>query len=204
MNVSLGHIVTTTVELFPSLPTVNHDCSDPDTMTLPVELVVRILSFLPFKDIVICTGVSRQFREIIDTSSTLEYILELGLCGLVDPGRGSFTTSERLLRLRQREAAWTALEWQSEWEIPVNKKYIFWEICGNLFAGTYFVPPNLNPVPPSNRSRAFNIIDLYDLESDPLAPTKQITLDMMVCDLAIDPGQDLLVLLEVPAETCVC
>lgn len=163
---------------------------------LPVELIVRILSFLPFKDLVICSGVSHQFRRIIDTSSILEYILELGLCGLVDSTQGKFTTSERLFRLRQREAAWSALDWHAERRIPVNQKYIFWELIGGLFAGTYMKTPIRNPS--FYTHRAFDTIDIFTLGSGAEAGPRHMALEQMFYDFAIDPGQDLLILLELP------
>lgn len=179
---------------------------------LPVELIVRILSFLSFKDIVICSGVSRQFREIIDTSSTLEYILELGLCGLVDSTQGSLTTSDRLFRLREREADWAALRWRSSWNIPVDKWYKFWELCGGLFVGTCYadragakdILEQLAVI--RHHIYAFNTIDIFELEPGvETGPTRQVSLENTFRDFAIDPGQDLLVLLELPLEAqCVC
>jgi F-box-like len=167
---------------------------------LPVELIVGILGYLHFKDLVICSGVSRQFRAIIDKSPCLEYILELGLCGLVDSALGTLTTAERLFRLRQREASWSALQWQSAPKIPLKQKYIFWELGGGLFVGTYRSPPGLIPMPSLRHRRAFNTIDICGLGTYDIAKAgpKQMPLEKLFYDFAIDPGQDLLILLEVP------
>ena len=169
-----------------------------DHSHLPVELIVHILSFLSFKDIVICSGVSRQFRHIIDTSSILEYALELGLCGLIDSSQANLTTSERLFRLRQREAAWSALDWEAQWKIPVNQRYIFWELIGGLFAGTYMKTSILNPYPSSHNRRAFDMLDIFRFGSRAEAGPRRMALQQVFYDFAIDPGQDLLILLEVP------
>ncbi|KAF8589154.1 hypothetical protein K439DRAFT_1629060 [Ramaria rubella] len=166
----------------------------PQYFALPVELIIRVLRFLPFKDIVICSGVSRQFREVIETSSTLEYILELGLCGLVESDPGNFTTAERLHRLREREYAWSTLTWKSSKKVPVDQKYIFWELCGGFFIGGY-IRKNTT----LRYRRGLDMIDIFDLESHAQEePAKRIQLEKTFYNFCVDPGQDLLILVDEP------
>ncbi|TDL18188.1 hypothetical protein BD410DRAFT_506428 [Rickenella mellea] len=61
--------------------------------TLPPELVVCFLSRLDWRSVVISTGVCRTWRIIIQTSTLLQYIIELGADGLIDP---SLPTSSSL------------------------------------------------------------------------------------------------------------
>lgn len=168
---------------------------------LPTEIIIRCLSFLPYKDLVVCTGVSKQFRDIIDASATLEYILELGIAGLEDAsgrvslskcGRNYHTTADLLRALREREHAWSTLSCTSSWIIPVGKRYIVWELCGPAFAGCY-----LRGSTPPLHGIAFNMIDVFDLrDRTAQGPMVSLTLDKPFYNFSIDPGQDLLIVVE--------
>lgn len=146
----------------------------------------------------ICTGVSKQLRDLIDASATLEYILELGIAGLEDVSsftsndKRNFTTSDLLRSLREREHAWSMLAWSSSWTIPVGKRYVAWELCEHIFAGCY-----LNGPTPPLHGIAFNTIDVLDLRDRSMKePVVHLILDRSFYNFSIDPGQDLLILVE--------
>jgi hypothetical protein len=104
------------------------------------------------------------------------------------------TTAERLCRLREREHAWSTLSWSLTSKTSVGRKYIFWELCGGIFAGSY-----KSPNAPLTRPRAFDLIDIFEFESQIKdGPTRSIALERRFCHFSIDPGQDLLILVEDP------
>ncbi|KAI0792771.1 hypothetical protein C8Q75DRAFT_581223 [Abortiporus biennis] len=51
---------------------------------LPVELIVRVLEELSFHELVLCRELSHYFKEVIDTSPSLQYSIQLVLCGMED------------------------------------------------------------------------------------------------------------------------
>ncbi|GJJ10464.1 hypothetical protein Clacol_004690 [Clathrus columnatus] len=166
------------------------------------HLYVSVLlyrDFLPYKDLVICTGVSKQLRDIIDASAVLEYILELGIAGLQDSShilpdnnRRKHPTSDLLRALREREYAWSTLTCNSSWTIPVNKRYVVWELCGPIFAGCYLS----GPTPPLH-GIAFNMMEVYDLrDRKSRAPFCRLVLNKSFYNFSMDAGQDLLVMVE--------
>ncbi|KAF8526532.1 hypothetical protein BU17DRAFT_82618 [Hysterangium stoloniferum] len=160
---------------------------------IPSDLVIYILSFLHFKDLTICSGVCRQFQEIIDTTASLEYVLELGLSGLADLNVYGFVKADVLRYLREREHAWSALQWRMTRNIPVGKKYAVWELCGSIFLGAY-----LREAAIPHPGTAFDAIDIFNLNDVDSGGCENggLPLERSYYNLATDPGQDLLILVE--------
>ncbi|KAF8474371.1 hypothetical protein DFH94DRAFT_126431 [Russula ochroleuca] len=76
-------------------------------LTLSPELLVQIISYLSFKDIISCEASCRHLHGVVRSSVLLKYLKEAGRTGVYDPLDAGFTFPERLERLRL---------WQKNWE----------------------------------------------------------------------------------------
>ncbi|KIJ35289.1 hypothetical protein M422DRAFT_262455 [Sphaerobolus stellatus SS14] len=161
------------------------------TLSLPTELIVRILSFLSHDDLDACTFACNELADIIEGTSSLSYILELGVTGLQDCGARDVTYPELLDILRTREHAWSTLNWRATWKIPVIEAYMFWELCGSAFFGT-----RLTGGPAPSHGVGFNTIDFYDLQEPTAVEPMQISFEKTFLNFGVDPGQNLVILLE--------
>ncbi|KAF8304903.1 hypothetical protein DL93DRAFT_413145 [Clavulina sp. PMI_390] len=81
-------------------------------LRLPEQLIFLILHYCDFKDIVRCRGVCPDWRGIIDSSKSLEYIVWLGICYLDDeyPSAVPLSSRERLALLISRKTAWESFK----------------------------------------------------------------------------------------------
>lgn len=77
---------------------------------LPVELILRILSFLNLPGLIATRSTSRLFYQIIDTSVLLQYIMSMQAYGVEDNAESTLNVAERLDRLRKHEDAWSNLK----------------------------------------------------------------------------------------------
>jgi hypothetical protein len=83
-------------------------CPFPSTqlLSLPPELLLRILSFLPARDITQCVKLCRSLWSLFRNSSTLKYIQECDLSGVEDNPDSLLSHAEKLRMLRNREHSW--------------------------------------------------------------------------------------------------
>jgi len=168
---------------------------------LPTELIERILSFLDHEDLDSCIFACDFLAEIIDNSSNLQYILELGVAGLQDCSTItplSETRPELLKTLRTREHAWAQLKWRKSWKVEVGMSYRFWEVCGSVFVGGRLI----GGIVPAY-GVGFNAIDFYRLHDEKIeaglemeAGLVHLTLERVFLNYAVDPGQDLAILVD--------
>ncbi|KAI0252569.1 hypothetical protein BJV78DRAFT_1201633 [Lactifluus subvellereus] len=79
-------------------------------LTLSPELLVQIISYLPFKDIISCQASCRHLNGVVKNSFRLKYLKEAGRTGVYDPLDAGFTFPERLERLRNWEKSWQNLD----------------------------------------------------------------------------------------------
>jgi len=75
---------------------------------IPEELLEHVLLKSDVKSIVRCRQVSRRFNDLFLNSISLQYKIELVLAGLKDGSSGGMVVSERLQALRSRSAAWAS------------------------------------------------------------------------------------------------
>ena len=97
--------------------------------SLPTELLIRLLSFLPAIDLLSAKRTDRRFHNVVTDSSYLQYLLRIEVNGVDDflPPESSIT--ERLRLLRQHENSWNRLRYnkfteKSFIENPVQRFYI--------------------------------------------------------------------------------
>ncbi|KAI9453022.1 hypothetical protein BJY52DRAFT_1189871 [Lactarius psammicola] len=79
--------------------------------SLPTELLVRLLSFLPPIDLLSAQRTSRRIHNVITDSSYLQYILRIQVNGVDDLLPPDCPISERLRLLRQHEKSWNCLQY---------------------------------------------------------------------------------------------
>jgi hypothetical protein len=79
-------------------------------LTLSPELLVQIISYLSFKNIISCEASCRHLNNIVKNSVRLKYLKEAGRTGVYDPLTPGLTFPERIEKLRQWERAWEDLD----------------------------------------------------------------------------------------------
>jgi hypothetical protein len=119
---------------------------------------------------------------MIDDSSELQYIIELGLDGMVDSGSSTLSHADRLAKLRDRRKAWSSLNWKKRSVIQIQGLCHAYELVGGVFVkasgGLHFLASWL----PSTTHEGRRI--------------QRDDLKMEARDFAIDPGQDLIIFVE--------
>lgn len=168
--------------------------------SLPVELIYKIFSLLDWRTILVCrevrttdilkvdcthvtVQVCRFFRSIAE-GDRAQYEIELAVSGMMDGPPSSFTTSDRLALLKERNAAWESLRWVESQDIPMMQGHV-WELYGGVFA----------------QSSTPDVLHFRQLPSKYRKikeKTWGVALDIHVRDFTMDPAQDLLVLIEQP------
>lgn len=119
---------------------------------------------------------------MIESSSELQYIVELGLDGMLDSGSTTLSHADRLAQLRDRRKAWSSLNWKKRFVIPMQGLCHAYELVGGVFVkasgGLHFLASWL----PSATDEGRQI--------------RRDDLKMEARDFAIDPGQDLIIFVE--------
>ncbi|KAH9026282.1 hypothetical protein EDB83DRAFT_1929011 [Lactarius deliciosus] len=101
---------------------------------LPTELVSKILEYADYKTITACRKLCRRLRDIVDTTASLRYVVELGAAGMCDGPPDTVSPAERLKRLEGSQAAWKGLAWSQPECFPYSKKIFPFPVAlsGNL------------------------------------------------------------------------
>src|SRR6266702_762128 len=79
-------------------------------LTLSPELLVQIISYISFKDIISCEVSCRHLNSVVKNSVLLKYLKEAGRTGVYDPLTPGLTFPERIEKLRRWEKAWEDLD----------------------------------------------------------------------------------------------
>jgi hypothetical protein len=113
--------------------------------------------------------------------------MKLAMCGYEDgpPSAGPLsTTSERLQRLQVHIDAWRHLDWAEERiKLPRGRSH-------NLLGGIYASVGKENPF-------SLNLLELPSrVRGTPLRPWTFADVGFSINDFSMDPGQDLLILVE--------
>ncbi|KAH9957069.1 hypothetical protein BGW80DRAFT_231510 [Lactifluus volemus] len=82
----------------------------PRLLSLSPKLLVQIVSYLPFKDIISCEASCRHLNGVVKNSFLLKYLKEAGRTGVYDPIDPGFTVPERLEKLHSWEKSWENLD----------------------------------------------------------------------------------------------
>ncbi|KAG0695906.1 hypothetical protein DFH29DRAFT_246964 [Suillus ampliporus] len=96
-------------------------------LSLPEELRLHTLNFLPSQDILRCTSVCKDLRKTYLSSSSLQYIVELGGQGLLPIPKPDDSTpmDERLRVLRDKAHAWWKFDIDSFETFPLPESIAY-------------------------------------------------------------------------------
>ena len=149
-------------------------------MQLPSETWEAVFRELDCYSLLRCRQVCKCFSRIVDTSSALQYLVELAAAGLQQIPSPDSSVS-LLNTLKDHQSAWRNLQWQSTAEISLDD-VCTWELAGDILA-----------YQKRDNTLVFNQLPAYYRGQ---LPEKQwsLALDLPVSDFTIDPSQDLLVL----------
>ncbi|KAJ7667391.1 hypothetical protein B0H17DRAFT_253635 [Mycena rosella] len=147
---------------------------------LPQEILLEVLTLLDGKSLLLsCPSVCRLWKNIIDSSTDIQYTLELWADGFIVGASGNSSAVEKLKALHERRRAWLSLNWSSRTVIPIDPTSRAYELVDGVFAQlnvgiqsftAVWLPSALDHVPKTTSNS--------DLGIDPR-------------DFVIDPTQDL-------------
>src|SRR4030081_2679644 len=106
---------------------------------LPHELVERILLLLDIKSVLTCRLGNREFNELIQSSTLVQYFLACEAAGVINNPQSSLSYPERLEALKKREDAWKNLKPMFETTIKVNHQSSPISPIYGLTGGGYFL-----------------------------------------------------------------
>ncbi|KAG2005709.1 hypothetical protein CC2G_002092 [Coprinopsis cinerea AmutBmut pab1-1] len=116
----------------------------PTLLSLPVEILTKILSLLPCPSSLLSTTlVCKRFHELYTSSSYLQYLVQLSLSGMQDNpycSHNQVSLKERLDMLREREERWRTLEPRWSMTIPIEVPGL--KEGGKRTSGVYDVTPS--------------------------------------------------------------
>ncbi|KDQ09349.1 hypothetical protein BOTBODRAFT_179059 [Botryobasidium botryosum FD-172 SS1] len=160
-------------------------------LSLPAELIIKVARELDFITILRCMTASlasqvvcKLLYNLITSTTSIRYIVELGALGYVDGPPGDVPTSQRLIRLLKHGKAWRNLSWMRshEYSTPISDHFSLYDLSGGIFARG------------SRTKISFFELPSHIKETD--GREFKLSFEFALGDLSIDPQQDLLVLVE--------
>ncbi|GLB42377.1 hypothetical protein LshimejAT787_1103920 [Lyophyllum shimeji] len=166
-------------------------------MSLPVELMCNILSFLDSVDLVRCTVVTKRLRKAILESSRLQYTIELAKHRMVPllPPSAAPPYVSRLKILLDRERAWKTLRWNGRYNLKLPPTGSVYEFVGGLYGNgreddrRVTASISFLELP----TRGWASCEKGDGAAD-LKTWMHPMSDIIIIDFTMDPSQDMLVL----------
>ena len=175
-------------------------------INLPIELTLKIISFLDYKGLLVCKlvrlppsppsralisppcthQVCRSLHALIANSAEFEYKIELALAGCEDGPRSELSYATRLERVKEYQAAWKEVNWRSEQVVPMLMGGV-WELYGGVLAQA--------------RGRETLVFKQIPSEIKGIEEKDwECHVGFNIRDFGMDPSQDLLVCIERPQE----
>ncbi|EAU92699.2 hypothetical protein CC1G_01744 [Coprinopsis cinerea okayama7 len=159
--------------------------SDSPLLTIPTELLIETLSFLDAASLCRCREVCRDLKTLVDSTSVLQYKIELYATGTESSILDNRNVASRLEKLKSYDKGWAQLAFSARDNIPMKRGGV-WELYGGVLAqnsrmGTFY----FNRLPSTIRG-----IKAKAWTMEP--PSFQVR------DFGMDPSQDLLVMIERP------
>ncbi|KAF8872599.1 hypothetical protein CPB84DRAFT_1799079 [Gymnopilus junonius] len=149
-------------------------------IALPQEILIYILSHLDYRSLLSCGSTCRLLYTILKGSDELGCIIELDIDGFMTPFT-SLSYSELISRLRGLRRSWAELDCKHFEKVELNIQDIAYKLGAGLFAIS------------DKRSLLFTWLPSSTIPGRTL---KYPSLGFLIRDFAIDPTQDLVVILE--------
>jgi len=156
---------------------------------LPLEVLLYILDFTEWRDLLRLTCVSNFFHALVEEITSLQYKIELGVHGLADSRRGpDVPYPKRLKHLRDFQSNWRTASFARVSEVSLPGTWDGWtyELQKGFFARSLL---NQNQPIPDGHSEMV----LVNLRT---AAHWRCELDLEVQDFSFDPDQNLAVLFQ--------
>ncbi|KAF9455070.1 hypothetical protein P691DRAFT_691420 [Macrolepiota fuliginosa MF-IS2] len=157
-------------------------------LTLPAEMIDRILCGLDLRSLLKCKEVCKKLKTHIETGKEIQYIMELEIAGCVHNDHNTWSSAQRLDCLRKHQAAWEQLKWSKGREVRMLGGTL-WELYGGILAQT-------------DMEGTFHFLklpsEIRHIEEDSWTIKPNID---NIRDFGIDPSQNLLVWVTAPSPT---
>jgi len=151
---------------------------------LPIELLIKILTYLPVADLFSVRWTCRTLGDIIANTAYLQYIIRTHINGVEDSLPLNFTYCERLELLRRHEQSWSALQFDLFPEYVPNMSHL----KKSILQDGYLVYDQLLENP-----QGYGYTDLYSaarneevrrvhitIDNRPLPPLNDVTLQQTI------------------------
>ncbi|EKM83555.1 hypothetical protein AGABI1DRAFT_123881 [Agaricus bisporus var. burnettii JB137-S8] len=156
-------------------------------LSLPNEMLDRILCNLNFQALLKCKEVCKKLKVYIESAKETSYIIELALAGLEHNTNNTWSKAACLESLRKYQSGWEKLEWSEETTIPMLTAGM-WDLYGGILAQ-------------ADENQTFHFLrlpsDSRRIEKKSWTVEPNVG-DEVVKDFAFDPSQDLLILITPP------
>ncbi|KAL4263037.1 F-box domain-containing protein [Pleurotus pulmonarius] len=156
---------------------------------LPEELLTNVLQHLDHLSLLACRLTCPKINHVIQSSTELQYRIELGMDGLMDCAAPSTPYPDRLATVIRRRHAWAAMEWNDTASVHLPGTCLAYELVADVLAKltdlrkfVYAELPSISKTADADQANT-NGITTWDL---PFAAR----------DFAMDPTQDLVIFLE--------
>ncbi|KAH8985373.1 hypothetical protein EDB92DRAFT_1802543 [Lactarius akahatsu] len=159
-------------------------------LNLPVKILSEVLVLLDHLSILRCSAACRQLHALVAASLNLQYRIELAAEGFIDgpPGGPASTAAARMDLLLERRVAWRVMRPRRRAAVALAGRCNAYELAGGLFAKAV-----------EEHGAARRLVASW-LPSNSADETRLVVDDLgvRIKDFALDPAQDLIVLLEHP------
>jgi hypothetical protein len=137
-------------------------------LDLPMELLVKILTYLPIKDLFSMRWTCRTLKDIVASTARLHYIILTYVNGVEDSLPPDFPHSKRLELLRHREQSWSALQLNLFTECVTDMSYP----CHLIIQDGYLICNRLREDP-----QKYRYTDLYSAARNEEVRWVHVTMD---------------------------
>ncbi|KAH9946941.1 hypothetical protein B0H21DRAFT_372592 [Amylocystis lapponica] len=165
--------------------------------SLSVEVLILILDGLTVRDLLVCKQVSRFLSQIIDDSERLQYNIDLAIAGMVDSPPGSLCVADRRNMLKEHQKAWCDMQLSPQPTLSISTLGMDSPSINKISGDVYW----------QRTSTALQFVRLPSRIKGTEEKHWRIDHDTLGFEphgVAIDPDQDLLVLMQKHQNTHDC
>ncbi|KIP10941.1 hypothetical protein PHLGIDRAFT_186576 [Phlebiopsis gigantea 11061_1 CR5-6] len=102
---------------------MNHVPMSKGLLSLPNELLLRILDKMDMIDLVSCREICRTLKHLVDNTSSCQYIIECALASVEPRHSGLYNVANSLTRLRTWRSASVDLRKATNYDIPFVERF---------------------------------------------------------------------------------